>query len=303
MESKNVLTLPYSQTVRPLGKVTVEYLPDGRKRIKARFIGEHIRPQAQTGIAIEGSVLMKSAFGYKGRIGSWRPERSGPNLVSMAVQKIGSYLARKVDDDGNTTVIYWATGEVGHGVELVGDLSAYEVEQTDFTGPKEFGPSAMLLPAVRYFCDRYVNAQWGMYVFFTQGVIADLEEVKKYTLELAQEIAAGRRHELKLVLIGVGHKVDKSQLEQLDNLDQAAAVDVWDYRIAQEMKDVLEIFTELGDANTLIAPQGRVLDPAGQVLADYTERGVPALIMFNLPAGARSFIVEMPAGTITQPIS
>ena len=207
-----------------------------------------------------------------------------------------------MDEDGNTTVIYWATGSGGTDIELVGDLTAYQVEQNDFSGPKEFGSKVKLLPAVRYFVERFVQANWGMYVFLTQGVIDDLGEIKEYTIRLADEIAAGRRNDLKLVLIGVGSKVDKSHLELLDNLDTEAAIDLWDYRIAAEMKDVLEIFTELSDANTIVAPRGRVLDPAGQIIADYTAHGVPALITFSLPVGAKSFMVELPDGTITQPI-
>jgi hypothetical protein len=301
MEPNEIITLPYTQTVKPLGKVSVEFLPGGEKRVKAYFIGEHIRPQAQTGIAIEGSTAMKPAFGYPSKIGALLPQLNAPNLVSMAAKQMGSYLARKVDDDGNTTVIYWAAGPAGADVEVVGDLTAYQVEQATFAGPKKFGPQAQLLPAVRYFVERFASANWGMYVFFTQGVIDDLEAVKQYTLTLAAEIAAGRRPPLKLVLVGVGHKVDQAHLQLLDALDRQAAVDLWDYRIAAEMKDVLEIFTELGDANTLIAPRGRLLAPNGQVIADYPT-GVPALVTFTLPEMAKSFQVELPEGTITQPI-
>jgi hypothetical protein len=302
MTTRNIITIPYMQTVKPLGKVSIEYLPDGCKQIKAYFLGEHIRTGTQTGIAIEGSFLMKPAFGYKGKIGDLFVQQTGPNLVSMAAQKMGSYLARKVDEDGNTTFIYWATGFGGIDIETVGELTAYQIEQHNFNGPKEFGTMVKLLPAIRYFVEQFTSAGWGMYVFFTQGVIDDLEDVKEYSIRLAEEIVAGRRNELKLVLVGVGRKVDKSHLEQLDCLDREAAVDLWDYRIAVEMKDVLEIFTELGDKNTIIAPKGRVFDPSGQIVADYTNKGVPALMMFTLPEGAKSFMVELPEGSITQPV-
>lgn len=302
MKSRNIINLPYSQTIKPLGKVTVEYLPDGCKQIKAYFIGEHIRAGTQTGMAIEGSFLMEPAFGYKRKIFGLFTQQTEPNLVSMAAQKMGSYLARKVDADGNTTIIYWATGFGGTDVEVVGDLTAYQVEQYDFKSPKKFGTIVKLLPAVRYFVERFSRADWGMYVFFTQGVIEDLEDVKKYTISLAEEIAAGRRKGLKLVLIGVGRKVNKSHLELLDNLNTETVVDLWDYRIASEMKDVLEIFTELSDTNTLVYPKGRILDSNGRTIVDYTDTGVPALLIFTLPADAKSFQLQLVDQTIIQSI-
>lgn len=224
---------------------------DTYARIKANFIGEHIRLD-------EGSLKMKQAFGYKGA------QKTKPNLISIAARQMGTYLARKINDDGNTTLVYWATGADGAGVEVVGDLPAYEVEKYAFEGPKEFGAGVKLLPAVRYFVERFASACWGLYAFFTQGAINDLEEVKKYTLELAREIAAGCRNGFKLVLVGVGKKISQTPLQLLANLDQEAPVDLWNYRIVAEMQNILEIFTELGDANTIIAPTGKVLAPTGQ---------------------------------------
>lgn len=295
MESRNKIALPYSMTVAPLGKVILEYLPEGSKRVTLFFAGEHIRPEAQTGIGIDGSVLMKPWFGTQS-------QRRQPNLVSMAARKVGSYLARRVDDDGNTSLIYWGTGLVGDSIEVIGDLTAYQVEQYPFDLPRQMGPQANLLPAVRYFVERFDQAKWGMYVFFTQGIINDLDEVKKYSTELAAEIAAGKRNDLKLVLIGVGTKISRAHLEALDNLDTGTALDLWDYRLAPEMQDVLELFTEMGDSHTIISPHGLVLDHSGNTIADFRAQGLPARISFTLPAEVKSFVVDVEGKKITQPI-
>ena len=263
---------------------------------------EHIREGAQTGVAIEGSNLMKSAFGFKGRVGPLFARQSGSNLVSMIAKKIGSYLARKIDADKSTTIIYWATGPTGADVEPLGNLTAFQVEQHDFVGPKVFGSGVKLLPAVRYFVEQFADANWGMYVFLTQGQIDDLEAMKQYTAQLAGDIAAKRRNELKLVLIGVGPHMDRLPIEQLDDLDIGTGVDLWDYRIAAEMRSVIEIFAEVVDENRTVAQSGRILDPVGEVIVDYTARGVPSLLTFTLPPGSKSFSIELDGKLFTQPI-
>ena len=295
MESRNKITLPYSLTVPPLGKVILEYLPEGSKRITLFFAGEHIRPEAQTGIAVDGSILMAPWYGGPA-------QRGEANLVALAAQKIGSYLARRVDDDGNTSLVYWGTGPAGDAVEVIGALTAYQVEQYAFDPPGAFGPRANLLPAVRYFVERFAQAKWGMFVFFTQGIIHDIEAVKSYTAALAAQIASGSRNELKLVLIGVGKNIDRAHLEALDSLDTGTAVDLWDYRLAPEMRNVLELFTEVGDSQTIICPAGAVLDPSGNILADYHAQGLPARISFTLPAALKSFVVDMAGARIEQRI-
>lgn len=302
MRATDVISLPYIQTIHPLGKVTVEYRPDGSKRVKAYLIGEHIRADTQTGLAIEGSLAMKSVFGYKGKLENLLSRQTERNFVSIVAQKIGSYLARKVDADGNTTVLYWATGESGKEIQIIGDLTAYQVENKAFNGPEVWGSEVRLLPAVQYFVNRSKQAGFGMYVFFTQGRIDDLEDIKAFTIQVAQEIISGRRNDLKFVLVGIGSNINKKYMEELDTLSMMVPLDLWDFRIASEMKNVIEIFTEMADANTIVSPCGRILDFKGKVLVDYSDCGVPALIMFTLPGEAKSFSLELADKVITQPI-
>jgi hypothetical protein len=204
---------------------------------------------------------------------------------------IGSYLARKVDADRSTTILYWATGPTGEEVEVVGDLSAYELEQHEFSGPATFGSDVHLLPAVRLFAERFADAPGGMFVFLTQGQVDDLDAVAAYSARLAAQIAAGQRKSLKLVLIGVGPKVDTKALAILDDLDTGYGVDLWDYKLAAEMRNVLEIFAEAVDENTLVAPPGTILDDNGRILAEYPH-GLPALLLFEAPAGSTGFWLE-----------
>ena len=319
-------TLPYTWLVEPFGKINYWCQPDGSKRVRVYILRENIKEGAQTGVAIDGSTSMRSAFGYGGTLDFLLKRQPGVNMVSLTARRMCSYLARKVDADTKTTVIYWGTGADGSGIEEVGDLTAYQSEQYDFAGPKKFGSRARLLPAVRYFVDRFADAPWGMYIFITNGRFQDLDAVKQYTGQLAHDIAAGRRNDLKLVMIGVGQQIDQSrmqrqwssifticgrsvgqqidqsQMQQLDDLDTGTAVDLWDYKVAEEMRSVVEIFAEVVDENTIVADRGLIRDSSGMILRDYRDRGVPALLRFTLPPGSKSFTLEIRGQSFTQPI-
>ncbi|MFT2520401.1 hypothetical protein ACMWQB_29720, partial [Escherichia coli] len=82
----------------------------------------------------------------------------------------------------------------------------------------DFGTGTQLLPAVRYFVERFKDAPWGLYIFITDGELHDLAEVMRYSTQLAREIAAGKRRPLKFVLIGVGPDINEAQMEALDDL-------------------------------------------------------------------------------------
>src|SRR5262249_3722611 len=152
------------------------------------------------------------------------------------------------------TVIYWACDD-GSAYEVVGDFTAEQVRALPFTGPRqhEFGDGTRLLPAVRYFVDRFRDAKRGMYLFLTDGRLDDLGAVKSYTAGLCRDIAAGRRNFVKCVLVGVGDEIDEGQMEELDDLDTGTDVDIWDHKIAKEMRAVVEIFAEVVDENQIIA--------------------------------------------------
>src|SRR5262249_40840166 len=155
--------------------------------------------------------------------------------------------------------------------------------------PRDFGTGTQLLPAVRYFVDRFRTAPWGFYVFITDGELHDLEAVKEYSTRLAREVAARRRNPLKFVLIGIGPQVNEAQMEELDDLDTGTDVDLWDHKLAAEMRVLQEIFAEVVDKNARVADHGKIYDPKGRLLRDYSDRGLPGVLEFEAPLDADYF--------------
>ncbi|MFQ3649676.1 MAG: hypothetical protein SNJ75_05035 [Gemmataceae bacterium] len=64
---------------------------------------------------------------------------------------------------------------------------------------------------------------------------------------MARDIQAKRRRPVKFVLIGVGSNVNEDQMEQLDDLDTGTDVDLWDHKIASELRQLQDIFAEVVD--------------------------------------------------------
>jgi hypothetical protein len=241
----------------------------------------------------DGGGVLSSLFARKPQL---------ENVVSPVAQKLCSYLARKIDADGGTTCIYWATGPGGGQIEVVGDLRADEAERHVYGPPRDFGTGTQLLPAVRYFVERFRDAPWGFYVFITDGELHDLDAVKEYSTRLARDVAAGRRKPVKFVLIGIGPDVQEKQMEELDDLDTGTPVDLWDHKLAAEMRVLQEIFAEVVDKNARVAERGRILDPQGRVVKDYADSGLPAYLEFEMPVGADYFTLEVNGNRIHQPL-
>ena len=295
------------KVVEPFGEVNVHTTSSGKRKVVATILMEPHKEGAQTGIALDGSGSMAKLYGDGEKPGFlaslFGSAKETHNEVTPVAQKICSYLARKIDADGGTTCIYWAVGMGGCDIEVVGDLRADEAERHVFGPPKDFGTGTQLLPAVRYFVDRFRSAPWGFYVFITDGELHDLEEVKRYSTELAQQVSAKQRKPLKFVLIGVGPDVNEEQMEELDDLDTGTDVDLWDHKLAAGMRMVEEIFAEVVDKNARISDSGRILDPHGKVVKDYSDTGMTAYLEFEMPSGADYFTLEVNGNRIHQPLS
>ena len=295
------------KVVEPFGEVNV-YPSGGKNRVVATILMEPHKEGAQTGIALDGSGSMSKLYGVEEESGGFLAALFGKkkqtiNEVTPVAQKICSYLARKIDADGGTTCIYWAVGPGGSQIQEVGDLRADEAERHVFGPPDNFGTGTQLLPAVKYFVERFRDAPWGFYVFITDGELHDLDAVKRYSKELARDIAARRRNPLKFVLIGVGPNVNEDQMEELDDLETGTSVDLWDHKLASEMRVLQEIFAEVVDKNARIADNGRILDPQGHVVKDYSDTGMSAYLEFEMPAGADYFTLEVNGNKIHQGLS
>jgi hypothetical protein len=292
------------KVVDPFGEVNVYPAAEGRTRVVATILMEPRREGTQTGIALDGSGSMHKLYGVDDG-GGILPSIFGRkkelrNEVTPVAQQICAYLARKIDADGGTTCIYWAVGPGGSQIETIGDLRAEEAEQHIFGPPREFGTGTQLLPAVKYFVERFRDAPWGFYVFITDGELHDLDAVKEYSTRLAQAVAARKRFPLKFVLIGVGPDINEEQMEELDDLDTGTEVDLWDHKLASEMRVLQEIFAEVVDKHARVADRGRILDPQGRVVKDYSDTGVPAYLEFEMPSGADYFTIDVEGNRIHQ---
>ncbi len=289
---KQMFTVPPEQTVEPFGKVNWRQESDDSVWVRAYVLMERTIEGARTGIAIDGSGTMMPWFGAQ--------RKGAPNIVSPFVRQMCAYLARKIDASGSITATYWATGGDGRAIEEIGTLSAEQAEQYTFGGPRHYGNHTCLMPALQYFVDRFAAARWGLYVFITDGRLDDLDDVKAYTTQLAREIENGQRHDLKLIMIGVGRRIEEAQMTELDDLETGTDLDLWDHKIAENMQHLAEIFSEVIDENIIIAPQGRILDGKKNVIKDFRDTGVPALLEFVLPAGSTSFALEIDNNVVVQ---
>jgi len=295
------------KSVDPFGEVNVYSKPGGAIRVVATILMEPRREGTQTGIALDGSASMANLYGIGEESGGGffsslfgGKKKAAQNEVTPVAQQVTAHLARKLDADGGTTCIYWATGPGGSKTELIGDLTADQAEKHVFGPPRDFGTGTQLLPAVRYFVDRFKDAPWGFYVFITDGELHDLQEVKDYSMRLARNVASGKSKPVKFILIGVGPNVNEDQMEQLDDLDTGTDIDLWDHKIAAEMRVLTEIFAEVVDKNARVADNGKILDPNGRVVKNYSDTGLPAKLEFELPAGSAYFTLEVEGKQIRQ---
>lgn len=293
-----------------------------------------------TGIAIDASTSMLDSFGFglkgslpseiknqyirKGLINSFKQDGRiinyftekgvnkailegyltvSPNIVQDEVQKFSEYCALNLSIDGNVGLMYWSLDESGEGILEIGNFSATSVQSLKIEGPsrERFGSNTCLLPALKLLDSKYNSAKRTMCIFITDGEISDLEGVKKYTTDLAKRIESGKRNFLKAILIGVGDEINEKQMDELDNLDTGTSVDIWDHKIAHQMKDMLEIFSELVDENQIVAQFAKIFDEDQKLVKSFND-GLPAKIKVSLPMGSKSFCLEADGTTIIQKI-
>lgn len=334
--------LPSNRVVRELGEVNVRQIDDQLEVVftVAMLPQGEMAEGWKTGIALDASVSMVSAYGrgieqaiseeilevYRKRDAFVESEKDGrtvrqwhqwaiqeglekghfrrsANEVEARGREFLSYLAEQLDEDGSTHILYWSCGS-GDELEVVGTFTSEQCRSLELPGPqsKAFGTETRLLPAVRYFADYFSQARRGMYIFLTDGIIADFEEVALFSRDLARQIDSGERNPAKCVLIGVGDKIDRNQMQALDDLETGARNDLWDHKIADEMRDLVDIFAEVADESTIVASMVRIYDAAGRVVEDFSD-GMPAKVRFRMPASSPFFELELGSRRIRQPVS
>ena len=302
-----------AQPVEPFGEVNVHKQADGSIEIVATILMVPDIEGARTGLALDASASMKKLYGISGMLGGpFAKAAAMPNLVEPVARTMAAYLAQ-FSSSAKCDLIYWACNPAGDAVEPISSVSATEAETVTISGPKKFpwGRGTKLLPPVKYFVDQaFKDAPWAICVFVTDGVIEDLAAVKAFCLQFANQIATGQRKFIKFVLIGVGEEVDESQMEDLDDMFEGSGlkdpegndIDLWDHKLAAEMRKIEEIFAEVVSKDAVVSNTGRILNQAGVVCKDYPD-GLPAMLRFKLPQGSTGFSIEFPGGTVTQDIS
>lgn len=302
-----------SQPVEPFGEVNVHLQPGGAMHVVATVLMEPDVEGARCGLALDGSASMQKMYGANRAVSPLFARAAGSeNVVEPVTRAMAAYLA-KFSASSTVDLAYWACGPDGGGIEVIGEFTEAQARTLPVPGPRKlsWGRKTKLLPPVRHFVDGvFRSAPWAICVFVTDGKIDDLDEVKQYCWQYARQIAAGKRAFCKLVLIGVGEEVDERQMEELDDMFEGSGlrtpsgedVDLWDHKLAREMRQLQEVFAEVVSEKIIVAERGRILDGTGRVVADLSD-GVPALLRFSLPRGSRSFTLELPGHRITQDLS
>jgi len=225
------------------------------------------------------------------------------NVVDPQVKRMLQYLATK-DRNSRLRVAYWACGG-DTPVEVVGELSAADLESYTFDGPKVFG-GTFLLPAlvdfVTYMKEQQAQgAQRGCAVIVTDGDIFDAERVKAYCNKIGEEIRAGKLIPLNFVLVGVGAGVHEERMEEICHEEYGGIDHMWCHRIADEMDEIAQLVAVLVDESMSIASSGRLLDHQGRVIQVYEGR-IPAVLEFPVPEGCDRFTLEINGQSYSQEI-
>lgn len=223
------------------------------------------------------------------------------NVVEPIVRDFCKYLSSELDEKGKTSLIYWACGD-GGDYEVIGDVPEADCESLEVVGPKSkgWGQGTKLTPVLRHFMEHFADAPRAMCVIVTDGRLDDLDDVKQCTTELAQSIEAEKRGMLKCVLIGVGNEIDEDQMTELDDLDTGTELDIWDHKIAVEMRALSEIMVELVD-QFVTDSAATVYDDQGAVAHRFSD-GLPANGSFLLPASSKYFELEVGEQRIRQAV-
>jgi len=301
-----------SRPIDPFGEVNVRPQPNGSVQVVATILMEPDVEGARCGLALDGSSSMQRLYGAGGAVSPILARSSASeNVVEPVARAMSAYLAR-FSSSGTVNLVYWSCSPDGGGLEEIGEFSEPQARAVTVAGPRRlsWGRKTKLLPPVRHFLDGVFRlAPWSICVFVTDGRVDDLDEVKQFCWQHARQVAARRRPSCKLVLIGLGEEVDEAQMEELDDMFEGSGlrdhrgdpIALWDHKLAREMRHLQEVFAEVVSEKVIVAARGRILDPAGRIVADYSD-GMPALLRFSLPRGCSSFTLEVAGHRITQPL-
>lgn len=290
----------------PFESINLELNEKNQIKVNAQIVVKQLMGQdgmvlegARFGIALDGSASMTNLYGTSiGRYGYGTLNEVEP--VAKAMIKFLS----EFDKEGEVDLIYWSVGRKGN-----------EIEDRQRIGPrvriskpkKRLGRRTILLPALEHFYEKFSDSPWSMGVIITDGHIDDMDNVEKFTEDLARKMKNSEVEFMKFVLIGVGEYVSYTQIEHLDNFVTSVGIDIWDstftaewtsadYDIEddseEEKKGVMSVFKEVMSDNLMIANGGKVLDDKKREVFSRSD-GFPAKLEFILESDAKGFFLEI----------
>ena len=297
----------HERPVEPFSDLHVE-----EGQVRATLLHDPTVEGLDMALYMDGSGSMQEEYQPEARarsfwqwlMGEPKPD-AGPNAVEKQVRWMLEYLATK-DRNGMLRVAYWACGQGGAEVQVIGELKGIDVQQYNFPGPTKMGTGTNLVPAMR----NYVNylkeqatqgARRGCAVFVTDGQIHDAKAVKDYSIDVARQIAQGKLPRTNFILVGVGGEVDEEQMEEISHVEHAGVGHLWCHRVAAEISQVAELVAVLVDETMTVAAGGTIYDDKGETLKIYESR-LPAVLEFAIPEGCKSFTLEVSGQRYTQPI-
>ncbi|MGK7897571.1 MAG: hypothetical protein AB4372_29125 [Xenococcus sp. (in: cyanobacteria)] len=292
-----------TQASELFGKINVYPAQEGKKRVEIYIRLNQKVEKMQVGIAIDGSISMKELYGADIPLDQ---RVAADNQIEPVVRRLCSFIC-DYSGDGTVQLIYWAVGDRGKQIEIVETLNRDSSKTLKVTGPQKekWGTGTLLLPPLEYFLAEFIAAPWTVLLFITDGIMADLDAVKAKATEVAQEMVTGKRGKCKFVIVGLGEEVDEEQLEVLDDMFDgtelgAQGVDLWDCKLAHDIKELQEVWDEV-DFGITLPGYARILDPQGQELKVYADT-IPQRMEFYAPAEAEFVTVEIAGETIKQPL-
>ena len=280
-----------SQRNEMFGELKYAALPNGNRQVELVIMpGEQAGDEfSLNALAIDGSRSMRLPFALH------LPKlmRKNQNQVEPLARAIGQLLAK--NNQGKTALAYWACGDDGSDIEPVGMFTGKEFESLPVEGPQNMGGSTRLAPIVRYFWEQvFVETRTtGVAVILTDGMWSDQQDLFQLTQIMCDEIAAGRRALMKIVILVYETPANASDLEGIENLlnglddyDSGTDVDVWDAKWVNYLSDFAQLFIEPAKELSL-GVGGKVLDASGNVLLAKDE--LKFGIQFKLPMNSPSF--------------
>lgn len=250
------------------------------------------------GMGMDASSSLTAAYGRGGFL--WKT----PNLVDKAMHALWDYL-QTVDADHDLFAAYWAAGDgsqiiqAGHAIEL----TAEQVQDMTFEGPRDLGRQTMVFPILKAFVDHALarkaageTVTKAILVIITDGEFHDYPKVLEYTQFLAGKIASGEYPQIIFSVVGVGDGVKEEQLETLmhDTFD-GEEHEIWCYNLAAEMDadDLARVVAHLVDSKIIAYKNGAVvLDDQGNELRRF-ETDVPAHFEFEMSHNSSNFTLSL----------